>query len=453
MTITKKKILILGLGKEGVSAANYLGPKNQITIFDQKPKHQIDKTFFQSLRIKNAQFYLGQKPQQNLNFDYIIRSPGIRPDERLIERLTQSGAILTSPTKIFFQECPAKIIGVTGTKGKGTTSTLIYQMLKTQNNDVFLAGNIGTPALDILPKLDAKSLVVLELSSFQLIDLAKSPHVAVVLMITSEHLDWHKNQVEYLASKESIVAHQKPTDFAVINYDFPASRALAKKTKAHILYFSTLEKTTGSYIDGEKLITDINRGRQEICDTNDILLPGRHNLQNALAAATAALILGVSPKNIARVLKTFPGLPHRFQYLGTKHGVKYYNDSYSTTPETAIAAIRAIGDPKILILGGSSKKSDFTDLAIEISRNKTIKGLILIQEEAGRIKDAIVRAGGSQAKIVQRAKNMTAIVGTAARLAASGDAVILSPACASFGMFKNYQDRGEQFIRAYEKLL
>lgn len=452
MTITKKKILILGLGKEGVSAANYLGPKNQITIFDRKPKDQIDQTFFKALKINDIQFYVGKEPPPDLNFDYLVRSPGVRPDTSLINRQVKNGTILTSPTKIFFQECPAKIIGVTGTKGKGTTATLIYQMLGKKYPKVFLAGNIGTPMLDILPKLDDKSLVVLELSSFQLMDLGASPHVAVVLMITSEHLDWHKNQAEYLTAKESIVAFQKPTDIAIVNDDFPASRGLAQKTKAHVFYFSSQNKTAAGCINGRKLVINLNGEPQEICTTDDVLLPGRHNLQNALAAATAASVLQISPKNIAQVLETFPGLPHRFQYLGAKHGVKYYNDSYSTTPETAIAAIRAIDNPKIVILGGSSKKSDFKGLVVEIKRNKTIKGLILIGEEADSIKRAIDKAGGSQANIVERLKNMTEIVTAAQRLATPSDAVILSPACASFDMFKNYQDRGEQFAKAYEEL-
>ncbi|MBI2598979.1 UDP-N-acetylmuramoyl-L-alanine--D-glutamate ligase [Candidatus Curtissbacteria bacterium] len=353
---------------------------------------------------------------------------------------------------IFFDLCPCPIIAVTGTKGKGTTATLIYKMLKTQYKDVFLAGNIGTPALEILPKLKKTSLAILELSSFQLIDLKKSPHIAVVLMVTSEHLDWHRDQSEYKSSKMSIVKFQKKNDFAVVNQDFENSRSFRVKTPAKVLFFSAQKEANGAYLKDNKIICLVD-GPETIASINDVLLPGRHNLQNVLAATVVAKLQKVKAENIAKVIKTFKGLVHRLQLVRTIDGVKYYNDSFSTTPETSIAAIRSFPrNPKILILGGSSKNSDFQPLAREIVGDKTVKAIVLIGEEAKRMGDALAKSGPFTGPIMEGAKNMRQVVSAAQKLAKAGDIVLLSPACASFGMFKNYQDRGEQFTQEVNSL-
>lgn len=448
--INGKKIAIIGFGKEGLSAANFLGEYNRITIFDQKPPDQIDKSFFKNLKVK-AVFSFNNALPQNIYFDYIVRSPGVRPDHPFIKKFIKNGALSTSATKIFFDECPGQIIGVTGTKGKGTTATLIYEMLKTQAKDIHLAGNIGTPMLDILPKLKTSSTVILELSSFQLADLTKSPHIAVVLMITSEHLDWHQDTKDYRQAKESIVAYQNEEDFAVINQDFETSKSFSQKTKAKVFFVSTVSETNGVYISNDKIISRIGKP-EKVTSTKDIFIPGKHNLQNVTAATAVARILNVSVQDIERVLKTFRGLPHRLQFIREVAGIKFYNDSFSTTPETTIAALEAFKNPKILILGGSSKNSDFTKLGQKIAHDQTIRVLILIGQEARRIKQSISQAGGFGGKIVEGCRDMPKIVGQARKLAQSGDVVILSPACASFDMFKNYQDRGEQFIRKVRKL-
>lgn len=448
--IKNKKIAIIGLGKEGASTANYLGDDNEVTIYDDKPKNQVDPALFKKIKTKNINFYF-QKFPEIVDYDYIVRSPGVKPDHPLIKKVTELGAVLTSLTQIFFDLCPCAIIGVTGTKGKGTTSTLIYQMLKTKYKSVFLAGNIGTPALDLLPKLKKTSLIVLELSSFQLFDLTKSPHIAVVLMITTEHLDWHEDTQDYRQAKVSIVKFQSKNDFAVINADFKASLNFATKTKAKVFLVSTAKKTNGVYTRNDKVISQIGK-TEVITDTKNIFLPGVHNLQNVVAATAAAKILNVSGPNIRRVLKIFKGLPHRLQFIREVAGIKFYNDSFSTTPETTMAAIAAFANPKILILGGSSKKSDFTRLGQKIAGDQTIKALILIGQEAARIKDSLSQAGSFGGKIIEGCQNMIQIVGQATNLAQSGDVVILSPACASFDMFKNYQDRGEQFVHQVRKL-
>lgn len=443
--IKNRKIAIFGFAKEGLAAANYLGTANKIAIFDDA--QSIKQGFLKDLKIKNADIFVGGKFLGDINFDYVIRSPGIRPDHPNIIKLIKKGAVLTSTTKIFFDEAPCEIIGVTGTKGKGTTATLIYKILATFYNDVYLAGNIGTPALKILPRLSKKSIVVLELSSFQLIDLKKSPHIAVILMITQEHLNWHENIGEYQRAKESIVKYQNYDDFAVINQDFKTAKTFAEKTQAKIYFVSTKESTNGVYIKDDKIISAVGGKKEEICSVLDIALPGAHNLQNVIAACAAAKIKSVPIGNIAGIIGSFKGLIHRLQLVGEINGVKFCNDSFSTVPETTIAAIDSFQSPKILILGGSSKNSDFGKLAGKISKEETIKSIILIGQEAGRIRKAIEKAGGTNALFLTGADNMAEIVKLAIGEAKIGDVVLLSPACASFDMFKDYQDRGEQFVK------
>src|SRR3989344_3225915 len=423
----------------------------KIAVFDEKSKFQIDTEFFKKLKIKNANFYFGGNLPSDLRFDYLVRSPGVKPDNAIVKLLIKNGAILTSSTKIFFDECPTKIIAVTGTKGKGTTATLIFEMLKNQINNVFLAGNIGTPALDILPKVNKQSIVILELSSFQLIDLKKSPHIAVVLMITSEHLDWHQDTAEYCRAKESIVSFQNESDFAIINQDFKASKNFAQNTKAKVYFISTKQKTNGIYLEGDSILSQIGN-HEEIYKSSQVLLPGAHNLQNVVAAVAVAKIQNIKTKNIVQVLKSFKGLIHRLQLVKEINNIKFYNDSFSTIPETTVAAIEAFSQSKILILGGSSKNSDFSLLGQKINQDKSIKAIILVGKEAARIKEAIAKSGGTGAKLIEGAKNMHQIASQAYKEAKNGDVVVLSPACASFDMFKNYQDRGMQFIREVKRL-
>ena len=440
-----KKILVVGLGKEGVSAANYLSANNKVSVYDDKSVDEIDGDFVSRIPA-NVEKYLGIPIPTSKNFDIIIRSPGVQTTHSVLKQFNQ--AHLSSVTKIFFDECPGIIIGITGTKGKGTTSTLIYEILKRAGKDVYLGGNIGNSPLDFLSELKPDSLVVLELSSFQLMDLDVSPHVGVVLMVTSEHLNWHRDLEDYVEAKSAIVANQVESDYAVVNADYPNSKKIGEKSGGKIFFFSTKEKVEGSYLDGDKIMSE----GQEIADISDILLPGRHNLQNVLAAVTVAQILKISKEDIVSTLQTFKGLAHRLELVAEVLGVKFYDDSFSTTPETTIAAIEAFDNPKVLILGGSSKNSDFSQLANKIHSSTSVKAIILIGDEAGVIKSAIESAGGTGAKQIEGLSNMSSIVKTAVEVSRKGDVVLLTPACASFGMFKNYIDRGNQFREEVKKI-
>ncbi|HUD04765.1 MAG TPA: UDP-N-acetylmuramoyl-L-alanine--D-glutamate ligase [Patescibacteria group bacterium] len=426
-----KKIAVVGEGIEGQSSFKWLKAKGaEVTILDEK----------------QGEDYLKDLDK----YDLVVRSPGIKIS--ILEKFISKEKI-TSQVKIFFDLCPAEIIGVTGTKGKGTTASLIYEMLKKQDFDAYLGGNIGLPPFEFLDKLTVHSKVVLELSSFQLMDLKKSPHIAVMLMITSEHLNWHSSIEEYIDAKRNIVRHQGEKDFAILNRDYPVTNESDIQTSGKVYHVSREREAAneGSFVKDGKVWMRTEIGEVPIVDTKDILLPGKHNLENVCAATMAAGLVGVSVENMAFVLRTFKGLEHRLELVATVNGVRYYDDSFSTTPETAIAAIEAFKEPEVLILGGSSKGSDFSELGKVISKSENVKLIIGIGVEWERINAQIAKSD-TPIPVIEGAKDMQTTVAAAYKLAVPGDVVLLTPACASLDMFKNYKDRGEQFKKEVNKL-
>ena len=440
-----KKIAILGGGLEGMALATFLKKhKAHITILNQKEEKELEKQEQEEINKLHIPVIFGKSAFANLSsYDIVFRSPGIKPNAPEIEEAKKNGVIITSQTQLFFDLCPCQIIGVTGTKGKGTTSSLIAEMLREQGFDTYLGGNIGVPPISFLDKLTAESKVVLELSSFQLQDLNSSPHVAVMLMTTSEHLDYHSDVYEYIDAKRNILRHQKDSDFAILNKDYPASNESDIETPGRVYRVSREQGVEeGCYVKDEIIYIKIGSVEEKVINIHEILLPGRHNIENVGAAILAGIVSGAKLKAIIHVLKTFKGLEHRLELVKTVRGVRYYDDSFSTTPETAIAAIEAFSDPEILILGGSSKNSDFTELGNVINDSKNIKAIIGIGEEWTKIKNHIKNEG---IEIFENSKNMEDVVKKASEIATLGDVVLLSPACASFGMFRNYKERGNQF--------
>lgn len=416
-----KKIAVLGLGIEGTDAVKYLLANGaDVTLFDRKEESELDFDGIDKSKIKTVtgKDYLAKSLA---GFDVIVRSPGVYRYLPEIVNAEKSGVKIESPIKIFFENCPGKIIGVTGTKGKGTTSTLIYEILKANGKDVFLSGNIGKPYLELLPKITKDSWIVLEMSSFQLIDLGKSPHIAVVLNITLDHMDWHKDVKEYIDAKKNIVTHQTSADFAVINAEYDTPKSFAQGLKSKVIFFGK-EKLEGKF--KEKL-----------------LLRGEHNLENIAAAVEATRAAGVDDETIVKVVRSFKGLEHRLELVAEIDGRTFYNDSFATGPQPTIAAIKSFTEPETLILGGSDKGLDYTELRTEISKRDNIKNLVLI----GDMGDVI--GGDIEGKtIVNLGKSpMEKIVKTAFDMTPTGGVIILSPAAASFDMFKNYKDRGNQY--------
>lgn len=447
------KIVIIGHGIEGKALEKHFSGKgHKIEIRDAK----------------NGPGYLKRLD----GFDMIFRSPGI-PFLKKEFQMADIHAKLTSATKYFFEKCPCKIIGVTGTKGKGTTASLLYEMLSAgyKNGKVFLGGNIGKPPLEFLDGLNADDLVILELSSFQLQDLGVSPHVAIVLGITPDHLDHHKNMKEYVEAKKNIVRFQGAGDVAVLDMDNHESAEFAKATNAHVLGISLAGPVKeGGFVKVGSLILKSHRGDKEtegiiFGEKGQTALLGDHNLRNILAAATVANIFGVPVDVISRVAREFKPLPHRLEFIKEVDGVRYYNDSASTNPDTTIAAIQTFNDPMILIVGGSSKKADFGRLGREIARHLNLKIIVLMGETKKELEKAIETAVAEEGKkileqnarsgepVPQRESPLELISAESHQeafmvsrmVARSGDIVLLSPACASFDMFTDYCERGDIF--------
>lgn len=425
------KIAIAGYGLEGESNYRYwaANPDNIITIADQKqPDSKIPL---------GVNTIIGEDAfEKLLDFDLIVRTASLAP-----RKINTNGKIWSS-TNEFFAKCPAQIIGITGSKGKGTTASLIDSILSAAGRKTWLIGNIGKPALDVLGQIQADDIVIYELSSFQLWDLEKSPHIAVVLFIEQEHLDIHSDMEEYLKAKSNIALHQTKNDILIYNQLNQYAKVIANKSKANLI----------GYTDNKTAHTNQNSfyyGEQIICSVDTLQLMGSHNLENACAAIDVVWEFTNNVNVIEKGLRLFTGLPHRLQFVREVKGIKYYDDSIATTPSSAIAALRSFNVPKVIILGGSSKGSDFTELGEELNGHD-VKA-ILIGEEAENIANSCRIAGFSDFEIMRNI-TMTKIINRAQSLAKPGSVVLLSPASASFGLFKNYSDRGEQFSAAVGKL-
>lgn len=447
-----KKVAILGWGINGLDAYSFLKKQGaDVVVLDRKDRKDLD---LGSLGRGVVKLSLGKNYLSKglINFDYVFRAPGVyRYLPELVEA-EEKGVIITSAVKLFFDLCPAKIIGVTGTKGKGTTSTLIYNILKEEGLDVYLAGNIGYPMLSLLPKLTDKSCVVLELSSFNLIDMSKSPHIAVVLNVTSDHLDWHNDIQEYKNSKLNIVKHQSKNDYSVINLDYKSSKAFQKYTSAKVLYFSKKKKVKGAYALDNKLVMNVEKP-VEIGLLSKLMLKGKHNWENVAAAVCSSYLVGAGTKSIKRAVYKFPGLEHRLEFVGEFEGVKFYNDSFATGPQPTIAAIQSFHEPTTLILGGYDKGLEYDELIDKIVSRKSVKNILLIGDLERKLSLLLKRKGYSGKVIKLGKSSMKKVVKKALKLAMQEGVVLLSPAAASFDMFESYKQRGDLFKSAFRSLI
>ena len=426
------KIAIAGYGVEGEANYNYwlAKPGADLTIVDEAavPKHPLPA---------GAKTLLGTGAFEKLaDFDLVIRTAGLAPKK------IKTDGMIWSATNEFFDKCPADIIGVTGSKGKGTTASLITAILQAAGRKVWLVGNIGQPALEILDQIQPDDIVVYELSSFQLWDIQRSPQTAVVLFIEQEHLDVHADMAEYVAAKGNIARFQSADDILIYNKENEYSRTIAALSAGtKVGYPSPLT----AHIRGDVFYN----GEQEICSVHVLKIRGEHNQTNAIAAIDAVWKYTKESLIIEAGLKSFSGLPHRLAFVRSQDGISYYDDSIATTPSSAIAALKSFTAPKVIILGGSSKGSDFSELAEELIYHDATA--LLIGEEAEHIAAACQAAGFDDFEIMHDV-TMKDVVARAHELAREGAVVLLSPAAASFGMFKNYTDRGEQFIAAVNSL-
>lgn len=423
------KIAIAGYGAEGKSSYNYWNtPGNDVVIVDERevPIGELPL---------DANVMTGKGVFGHLKgFDMVVRSPGLAP------RKIQTDGKVWSATNEFFASCSAQIIGVTGTKGKGTTSSLIAAILRSAGKTVHLVGNIGKPALEVLSSIQPEDLVVYELSSFQLWDLEASPQVAVVLMIEVDHMDVHADFTEYVQAKSQITRHQSTIDRVVYFADNEWSRQIATESVGQRLSYPS-DRT--AHVRGDFFYYQDT----EVCAVDQLQLPGSHNLQNACAAITTVWPWVTDGAVIAEGLRSFDGLPHRLKLVRELDGITYYDDSIATTPGSAIAAIRAFSGPKTIILGGSDKGADYAELVALCKATHT--RVIAIGQTGQKIGQLCDEAGVE----CKQAVDMAAAVEEARRISKpDGGVVILSPASASFDMFTGYADRGDQFIAAVEHL-
>ena len=444
-------VSLFGLGIEGQSIVTFLLRENvsSVTVYDEKLDANTLEQKISQFKDKRLKGIAGTFPKA-VTSQVLFRSPGLRPDLSVFVEARTRHALVTSSTNVFFARCPGTIIGVTGTKGKGTTSALITEMLKAEGKDVYLGGNIGTAPLDFLPQLSKDSWVVFELSSFQLWDIDASPHIGVVVMVTVDHLDVHVDSREYEWAKSQMLRYQTTDDYCVINWDYPNGRKMAQEGEGIVFRTSAnQEYKPGAYVKGKQLLYADGVQEETICTIDAISIPGPHNIQNALSAITAAKIVGCTNNTVVKALSSFKGLPHRLEFIAEKNEAMYYNDSFSTTPETTIAAIRSFSEPKIIIIGGSFKGSDFSELGEVINASQSIKAIIGIGEEWSRIKKYI---HNSRILIKEGCTSMNEIISTAYAVSKKGDVVLLSPGCASFDMFESYKQRGNQFRELVRQL-
>ncbi len=428
-------IAILGYGSQGASALTYWNtPDNAITVCDKN----TELTLPDGVRAQLGASYLDELER----FDLIVRSPSIHP--RLIDASVLPK--VTSNTNEFMRVCPSRnIIGVTGTKGKGTTSTIITRMLEASGRRVHLGGNIGTPPLEMLKEnIAPDDWVVLELANFQLIDLQYSPHTAVCLMVEPEHLDWHTDINDYVRAKQQLFVHQASEDRAI----FYAPNELSQKVVSaspgvHIPFFAT----PGALVQDNRIVI----GDTDICAVSEIKLLGEHNWQNICAAITAVWPIIQDVKPIRETIKSMAGLPFRIELRTEINGVRFYNDSFATAPGATIAAIQAIPGAKILILGGHDRGLPLDELCDAIAQADDIRKIVAIGASSDRLVASLQEHGYTN--IIQSdEKTMKPIVALAQSYAEPGDAVVLSPSFASFDMFKNFEERGRAFNAAVEDL-
>jgi UDP-N-acetylmuramoylalanine--D-glutamate ligase len=429
------KIAIAGYGLEGKSNYAYFANQGDVTIVDER--ETVDDL------PDSVQTILGEGAFEKLaDFDLVVRTASLAPG-----KIKTNGKVW-SATNEFFAKCSTDIIGVTGSKGKGTTVSLIASILKAAGKKVSVVGNIGRPALDALEEANQSDVVIYELSSFQLWDIEKSPHIAVVLMIEPDHLDIHASFDEYIAAKANIRKFQSMNDICFYHPTNKYARQIAATSswpeQAH-RYNDSADSMSVYIKDGTFYI-----GEQAICSTDAIQLPGAHNLENACAAISAAWLYTQDTRAIEQGLRAFHGLDHRLKFVRELDGRRYYDDSIATTPTSAIAAMQSFGQLKVVILGGSSKGATFEEVA-KAAEGNNVRCAILIGDEATKIEQDFSLTNVPTINLGSDI-TMNQIVKAARDQSQEGDVIILSPACASFGMFKSYSDRGDQFIAAVEAL-
>jgi UDP-N-acetylmuramoylalanine--D-glutamate ligase len=440
-----KKILVLGLAKSGVSAATLLHKLGAfVTINDKKPLSENPEA--QGLLEQGITVICGDHPVDLLDegFELVVKNPGIPYHNPMVERAIEKGIPIITEVELAYEISEADFIGITGTNGKTTTTTLIFEMLEKGNNKPLIAGNIGTVASDVAQVAENHNQIVIELSSFQLMGIeAFRPKIAVLINLYDAHLDYHRTRPEYFEAKSFITKNQKADDYFIVNYDQEEVMKIARLSQATIVPFSTKQ-----FLDNGASVKDgwVFFNGEPIMERSEIVLPGDHNLENILSAIAAAKLAGVDNRAIQNVLSTFAGVKHRLQYIGEKHGRKFYNDSKATNILATQNALAAFSLPVILLAGGLDRGNEFDEL---LPAFKKIKALITFGQTAEKLERVGKEAG---IKTIIRVDNVEKAVPIALDLSEADDIILLSPACASWDQHKTFEVRGDIFVNAVHKL-
>ena len=445
--LDSKKVAIIGMGVSNLPLLDYFYDKNaKVTVFDKNtPSDEI----MEKINKYRYEVEIGEYNLSRLNgFDIIFRSPSVLPTREELVTAANKGAIITSEIEMVLKLAPCKIIGVTGTEGKTTTTSIIYEILKSSGKNCFLGGNIGKPIFTEIKNMKPEDIVVLELSSFQLMGMEVSPDISVVTNMYPDHLNIHSSYEEYQQSKKNIFLHQNENGVVILNYDNEITRKFADEVKSNLVFFSSLENLENGYVydrKDETIKSYVNGKSENILKKQEIKLRGIHNYEN-ICAALAATAPIVDEKSQIKAIKEFNGVEHRLEFVRELNGVKYYNDSIGTSPASTIAGLNAFDENIILLAGGSDKGLDYTEIGETIA--KKVRVLLLTGPTAEKIENATKLAmskSGKETVEIIHCKDLQEAVSMANEKAKSGEIVLMSPASASFDAFKNFIERGIKF--------
>lgn len=441
MELKGKKVLVMGAGISGVAVAKItkaLGA--DVTLSDAKSAEHLGAV--PGILAQNGIKLVCGEQREDLmtGVHLVIPSPGVSIKHPLLQQAKDKGIEVISEVELAFQLTRAPFVAITGTNGKTTTTTLTGEMLKKAGKNVALGGNIGIALSEAVYNLAEDAIVVAEISSFQLEGVHSfRPHACAVLNLTPDHIDRHGTMEVYQEMKERIFARQTKSDYVILNYDDPVVRAMARQAPSRAVFFSiTRIMDEGAYVEDGNIVLSFNGRREKVCPVEEMGIRGGHNVQNALAACALAKVCGVSVDVMADTLRHFKGVEHRLEFVGEINGVKYYNDSKATNPESAIVALQAFSEPVVLIAGGYDKGTDLSSFMAEVKIH--VRELILLGQAADRF-----AAAARDFPSIHRITTFADAVTLAAKLARPGESVVLSPACASYDMFNNYEERGKVF--------
>ena len=452
MKLKDKKVLVFGAGKSGISAARLLQKLEAYVVLYDGKKDVDTGTFKDKIDTsKNWEAYFGEFPMDKLDqIDLMIISPGIAIDHPFVEAVKEKAIPIWGEIELAYRHSKGKIIAVTGTNGKTTTTSLIGEIMNTYFKQVFVVGNIGNPYTDIALDTTEDSVTIIELSSFQLETIHEfCPDVSAILNITPDHLNRHHTMENYINLKKSIAKNQSIKNLCVLNYEDVHTRKIGNELDTRIVYFSSETKLdNGLYLDGDDIIYSKEEIKEKICNVNELQILGKHSYENVMAAVAVAIEMGIPMDLIYQAIRSFKAVEHRIEYVDTIKGVSYYNDSKGTNPDASIKAVMAMKKPTILIGGGYDKGSSFDEWILSFKGK--VKTLVLMGETKDKIAATAKKYNFNNIIMVEDLKEAVLV---SAREAKEGDVVLLSPACASWGMFDNYEQRGRMFKKYVKELL